>query len=152
MAVAALHGSLETMHTAFRQAGLLGQLANALGAMITKTLENPEAFVPKSHVGRFSEESLNSWWNSVLQRTRPTPHCPALSGYPHISKGGRCRSSGNNATGKKIGVLCSGSLSLCVNNSRTVSPLCNASESRECWCWEAIRPLHCPCNVVAYRQ
>ena len=28
---------------------------------------------------------------------------------------------------------CGGSLSLCVNNARTVSPLCNASESRECW-------------------
>jgi 2-keto-3-deoxy-L-rhamnonate aldolase RhmA len=47
---------------------------------------------------------------------------------------------------------CSGSLSLCVNNSRTVSPLCNASESRECWGWEAVRRLHCPCNAVVYRQ
>src|SRR5215471_6777391 len=37
---------------------------------------------------------------------------------------------------------CSGSLSLCVNNSRTVSPLYNASESRECECWEIVCSLH----------
>src|SRR5215510_9389430 len=70
------------MHTAFGQPRLLGQLAHTLGGVVTKTLENLAAFVPKSHVGRLSEASLNSWWNSVLQRTRPTPHCPALSGYP----------------------------------------------------------------------
>jgi hypothetical protein len=55
MAVSALHGSLATRHTPFRQAGLLGQLAHALGAMITKTREHPETFVPKSHVGLCAE-------------------------------------------------------------------------------------------------
>jgi hypothetical protein len=39
------------MDTAFRKAGLLGQLANALFAIVPKTLENAKTFVPKSHVG-----------------------------------------------------------------------------------------------------
>ena len=33
---------------------------------------------------------------------------------------------------------------LCVNNSRTVSPLYNASESLECSCWEIVCSLHRP--------
>jgi tetratricopeptide (TPR) repeat protein len=85
MAVAALHRLSQTMHTAFGQPSLLSQLAHAWGGIITKALENPQAFVPKSHVGRFSEESLNSWWNSGLQRTRPTPNCPTLSGYSLVA-------------------------------------------------------------------
>src|SRR5262252_3068166 len=48
--------------------------------------------------------------------------------------------------------LCSGSLSLCVSNSRTVSPLGSASEACECWYEKAIRPLYGPCNAAAYRQ
>src|SRR5262249_3369317 len=72
------------MHTAFGQPRLLSQLAHTLRGVVTQTLENLAAVVPKSHVGRFSEASLNSWWNAVLQRTRPTPHCPALSGYPNF--------------------------------------------------------------------
>jgi hypothetical protein len=55
MDVPALHGLGETMHTAFRQAGLLGKLAKALGAMVTKTLENQKTFGPQSHVGLCSE-------------------------------------------------------------------------------------------------
>ncbi len=55
MAVSALHGLLETMHAAFGQPSLLGHLANALLGVRTKTLENPQAFVPKSHVGLSSE-------------------------------------------------------------------------------------------------
>jgi hypothetical protein len=55
VAIAALHGLCEPMHAAFGQAGLLGNAAHALGGMVTKTVENPSAFVPKSHVGRFSE-------------------------------------------------------------------------------------------------
>jgi hypothetical protein len=35
-------------------------LANALGAMVTQTLENLRTFGPKSHVGRLSEGGLNS--------------------------------------------------------------------------------------------
>src|SRR5439155_20262058 len=69
MAVAALHGLGETMHTAFGQAGLLRNTAYALGGVRTKAVENLATFVPKSHVGRFSEGCLNSWRNSVPQRT-----------------------------------------------------------------------------------
>src|SRR5262249_2626442 len=54
VAVAALHRLLKTMHTAFGKPCLLGQLSHALGGVLTKTLENPQAFVPKSHVGLFS--------------------------------------------------------------------------------------------------
>ena len=85
MAIAALHGLRETMHATLGKAGLHGNAAHALGGIVTKTVENPQTFVPKSHVGRFSEESLNSWWNSVLQRTRPTPNCPALSRYSSVA-------------------------------------------------------------------
>jgi hypothetical protein len=42
------------MPAAFGQAGLLGHAAHALGGLVTKTVENLEAFVPKSHVDRFS--------------------------------------------------------------------------------------------------
>src|SRR4029450_10501301 len=69
MAVAALHGLGETMHAAFGQAGLLRNAADALGGIRTKAVENLAPFVPKSHVGRFSEGCLNSWRNSVPQRT-----------------------------------------------------------------------------------
>ena len=56
MDIPALHGLCETMHAPFRQAGPLGQLTNALGTMITKTLENPQTFGPKFPVGLCSEE------------------------------------------------------------------------------------------------
>jgi hypothetical protein len=41
MAVAALQGLLETMHTAFGQPRLLGQLAHPWGGIVPQTLENP---------------------------------------------------------------------------------------------------------------
>src|SRR5262249_14075277 len=69
MAVATLHRLGETMHTAFRKPGLPSYPSHTLRAMVTKMLENPDAFGPKSHVGRFSEGGLNSWRNSVPQRT-----------------------------------------------------------------------------------
>ena len=69
MAIAAIHGLRETMHTAFGEPRLVGEAAHALTAVLTKTLENPSAFLPKSHVGLCSEGLLNSWPNSVLQRT-----------------------------------------------------------------------------------
>jgi hypothetical protein len=65
----ALHGLLETMHTALGKAGLLGNASHALPAVVTKTLENPQAFGPKSHVGLSSEGCLNSWRNSAPQGT-----------------------------------------------------------------------------------
>jgi hypothetical protein len=37
------------------QPRLLGNTAHTLPAILTKTLENSEAFLPKSHVGRLSE-------------------------------------------------------------------------------------------------
>src|SRR5262249_32820692 len=49
--VTALHGLLETMHTTLGKAVLLGNASHALFTVLTKTLENPQAFVPKSHVG-----------------------------------------------------------------------------------------------------
>jgi hypothetical protein len=64
-----LHCLLETMHATLGQAGLLGNVAHALSAVLTKALENPKAFVPKSHVGLFSRGLLNSWRNPVPQIT-----------------------------------------------------------------------------------
>src|SRR5262245_10410388 len=69
MAIAVLHRVLEAMHTALRQPGLSGHAAYALPAMITQALENPQTFRPKSHVGLCSEGCLNSWSDSVPQRT-----------------------------------------------------------------------------------
>src|SRR5688572_16013924 len=51
MAVAALHRVLKAMDTALGQPGLMGKMANALGSVGTKTVENPKTFRPKSHVG-----------------------------------------------------------------------------------------------------
>jgi hypothetical protein len=65
----ALHGLLEMVHTALGQPGLLGHASYALPAVVTKTLENQKAFVPKSHVGLCSGGLLNSWRNPAPQRT-----------------------------------------------------------------------------------
>jgi hypothetical protein len=51
MNVPPLHGLRKTMHTALGQPSLLGNASHALCPVVTKTLENPQAFVPKSHVG-----------------------------------------------------------------------------------------------------
>jgi hypothetical protein len=45
----------DPMHAAFGNPRLVGNMSNALLAIGTKTLENPQAFVPKSHVGLSSE-------------------------------------------------------------------------------------------------
>lgn len=42
MAVAALQGLLEMMHTTLGQAGLLGNASHALCSIVTKTLENSQ--------------------------------------------------------------------------------------------------------------
>ena len=55
VAGAALHRLLKTMHTAFGKPCLLGTLSNTLCGVLPKTLGHPKAFVPKSHVGLFSE-------------------------------------------------------------------------------------------------
>jgi len=39
------------MHAALGKPRLMGQVSNALGGIVTQTLENLQAFVPKSHVG-----------------------------------------------------------------------------------------------------
>src|SRR6266436_1355011 len=59
MAPSTRHGLLETMHTAFGQARLLGQTPHTLLAVLTKTLENPGKFhgprkVDNSFLGRAS--------------------------------------------------------------------------------------------------
>src|SRR2546425_4835752 len=69
VAISAFHRLCETMHAALGKPGVLGNLANALRGVVTKSVENPQAFGPKSHVGRSSDGWLNSGWNSVLQRT-----------------------------------------------------------------------------------
>src|SRR5262245_11547238 len=51
VAVTALHGLLKPMHAALGKPRLMGKVSNALGGIVTQTLENPQAFVPKSHVG-----------------------------------------------------------------------------------------------------
>jgi NAD(P)-dependent dehydrogenase (short-subunit alcohol dehydrogenase family) len=53
----------------FANAGLLGNASYALPVVITKTLENQKAFIPKSHVGLFSGGMLNSWRNPAPQHT-----------------------------------------------------------------------------------
>jgi hypothetical protein len=58
VAVAALHGSRETMTTALRETNLLGKTSNALGGIVTKTVANPQAFVPKSPGGLCSEAGI----------------------------------------------------------------------------------------------
>jgi hypothetical protein len=55
MAVTPHHGLLQTMYPAFGKTCLLSQLAPALVTVVTKTLENPQAFVPKLHVGLYSK-------------------------------------------------------------------------------------------------
>src|SRR5262249_29416935 len=82
MGVPVLHGLLETVHAALGQSRLLCDVSHALSTVVTEALENPQAFVPKSHVGLFSGGLLNSWRNPAPQSTRPTPNCPALSRYP----------------------------------------------------------------------
>ena len=54
-AVAAFHRQLETMYTAFGAPRLGSEVSHALAAVLTKPLENPQAFLPKSHVGQGSE-------------------------------------------------------------------------------------------------
>jgi hypothetical protein len=44
------------MHTALRETSLLGNTSNARSGIVTKTVENVQAFVPKSLVGLCSEE------------------------------------------------------------------------------------------------
>src|SRR4030095_3159979 len=51
MAITALQGLLKTMCTALGQPRLLGKMAHALCTRFTKSLENPQTFLPKSHVG-----------------------------------------------------------------------------------------------------
>src|SRR6267378_715854 len=80
--ISALHRLCETMHTALGEPGLMGDLADALLGVVTKSVENPQTFGPQSHVGLSSEGKLNSWSNSAPQSTGPTPHCPALGNFP----------------------------------------------------------------------
>src|SRR5439155_12628842 len=84
-----LHRLCETMHTALGEPGLMGDLADALLGVVTKSVENPKTFGPQSHVGLSSEGKLNSWSNSAPQSTGPTPHCPALGDIPNLRRGAR---------------------------------------------------------------
>src|SRR2546429_508314 len=74
------------MHATLGQAGLLGNASHALGPVVTKTLENPQAFVPKSHVGlvlqrvaELSPEFSSSAYmtDTSLSRLKRIPQCAA---------------------------------------------------------------------------
>src|SRR5262249_31540016 len=69
VAIAAFHRLFEPMHAALGKPGVLGNAPYTLPAVVTKTLENSQAFRPKSHVGRSSRRCLNSWRNSAPQST-----------------------------------------------------------------------------------
>ena len=43
-------------HTALGKLGLMGNLSDALLSVVTKRVENPKTFGPKSHVGLSPEE------------------------------------------------------------------------------------------------
>ena len=45
------HGLRETMRTALGHSRVLGKVAHTLRARLTKIVENPNTFLPKSHVG-----------------------------------------------------------------------------------------------------
>src|SRR5437870_11544030 len=55
MAASPCESLLETMHTAFGEPCLVGNPSHTLRAVVTKKVENSQAFSPKSHVSRFSE-------------------------------------------------------------------------------------------------
>src|SRR4029450_8429530 len=86
VAISAFHRLFETMHTALVEPGLMGNFADALLGVVTKSVENPKTFGPQSHVGLSSEGKLNSWSNSAPQSTGPTPHCPALGNFPQFDQ------------------------------------------------------------------
>src|ERR1700756_1313489 len=49
------HGLFETIYTTLGKSGLLGKVSNALCGVVTRTLEKPRTFLPKSYVGQFSK-------------------------------------------------------------------------------------------------
>jgi len=83
MAISPLHGLLETMHTAFGKSCLVGKASHTLRAVVTKTLENAQTSVPKSHVGlvlqrvaELSPEFSSSEYltDTQLSRLKRIPH------------------------------------------------------------------------------
>ena len=83
-AIAAFHRLCETMPPALGAPGLMGNVADALLGVVTKSVENPKTFGPQSPVGLSSEGILHSGSNTAPQSTGPTPHCPALGDFPKI--------------------------------------------------------------------
>src|SRR5262249_17891728 len=79
------HSLLETMHTALGHARVLSNVAHTLRASLTKIVENPNTFLPKSHVGpvlqrgpELSPEFSSSKYmtDTQLSRLRPLPENP----------------------------------------------------------------------------
>ena len=78
-----MHHSLrETMRTALGHSRVLGKAAHTLRACLTKIVENPNTFLPKSHVGpvlqrgaELSPEFSSSKYmtDTQLSRLRPLP-------------------------------------------------------------------------------
>jgi hypothetical protein len=54
-AISAFYRLFEPMYAALGKPGALGNLTNALRRIVTKSVENPKAFGPKSHVGWSSD-------------------------------------------------------------------------------------------------
>src|SRR4030095_9580507 len=84
MAITALQGLLKTMCTALGQPRLLGKMAHALCTRFTKRLENPQTFLPNSHVGlvlervaELSPEFSSSAYltDTQLSRLKRVPQC-----------------------------------------------------------------------------
>src|SRR6266487_2248823 len=80
--ISAFHRLFEAMYTALGEPSPMGNLSDALLRVVTKRVENPKTFGPKSPVGLSSDGRLNSWSNPAPQRTGPTPNCPALDDFP----------------------------------------------------------------------
>src|SRR4051812_15661108 len=82
------HSLLETMRTALGHARVLSNVAHTLRACLTKIVENPNTFLPKSHVGpvlqrgtELSPEFSSSQYmtDTQLSRLKPLPadiSCP----------------------------------------------------------------------------
>ena len=68
VAISAFNGLFETLRAPFGHPRLTGTLSHTLCGVVTKSVENQQAFGPQSHGGRSSDGWLNSGWNAALQR------------------------------------------------------------------------------------
>src|SRR5688572_17508782 len=69
VASSAIPGLEVAMHAAFGKPGAIRQTPDALLTVFTNRVEKDNALGPQSHIGRSSEEGMNSGRNSVPQST-----------------------------------------------------------------------------------